>query len=71
MTEHKYQMCTYHYVIGLEKSVEVSGDPEKLKIRSKRKGHKRGRKSGIRKVRIDLTIDILNIRCVMSKGRRD
>ena len=41
MTGHKSK------VIGQEDSAEVSGDSEKLKIRNKRNGHKRGRKSGI------------------------
>jgi hypothetical protein len=31
------------------------------------KGHKRGRKSGIRKTKSDLTVDFLNIRGVLSK----
>jgi len=67
MTGHKSKMCTYHYVIGQEESAEVSGDSENLKIRNKRKGHKRGRKSGIRKTSSDLTVDFLNIRGIMSK----
>ena len=60
-------MCTYHQAIGQEESAEVSGDSEKLKIRNKRKGHKRGRKSGIRNTSSDLTVDFLKIRGVMSK----
>ena len=60
-------MCTYHQVIGQEESAEVGYDSEELKIRNKRKGHKRGRKSGIRKASSDLNVDFLNIRGIMSK----
>jgi hypothetical protein len=55
MTGHKSK------VIGQEDSAEVSGDSEKFKIRNKRKGHKRGWKSGIRKASSDLTVDFSSV----------